>query len=120
MTDQEFMTKIISTICDFAVTNGYGPTDTLRTVADNIHAILEITTFDNWKMTVDKDYEEGDYIVYQNGDHYELGKVKRVTSDGAFVYYNSGSTPTKTLFADMHKLSNGDVIGETALGGAMT
>lgn len=64
-------------------------------------------------------FEEGEYIIYQNGDRFELGKIKRITPDGAFVYYSSGTTAAKTPFSCMHKLANEYVIGETSLGGAM-
>lgn len=52
MTDAEFMTYIISEICDYATDNEMEPNDTLRTVADNIKALLEISTFNNWKGAV--------------------------------------------------------------------
>ena len=64
-------------------------------------------------------FEVGEYIVYQNGDRFELGKIKRVIDDGAFVYYSSGDTAAKTPFRCMHKLVNEYVIGETSLGGSM-
>lgn len=51
MTDQEFLTHIISEICDFAVDNKMEPDDTLSIVADNIKALLEITTFNGWERS---------------------------------------------------------------------
>ena len=65
-------------------------------------------------------FKEGEYIIYQNGDRYEIGKIKRIVNDGAFVWYHSGVTAAKTPFDCMHKLENGYVIGETSLGGSMT
>ena len=59
----------------------------------------------------------GDYVVYQNGDRFEIGRVKRVMSDGAFVCYHSGETAAKTPFDCMHELVNGYVIEKTSLGG---
>lgn len=64
-------------------------------------------------------FEEGEYIIYVNGDRYEIGKIKRIVEDGAFVWYSSGDTAAKTPFDCMHKLVNAYCIGETALGGAM-
>ena len=64
-----------------------------------------------------KDFKVGEYIVYQNGDRFELGKIKRITDDGAFVYYHEGDTAAKTPFSCMRKLVNGYVINETSLGG---
>ena len=65
------------------------------------------------------EFKEGQLIVYRNGDTYEIGKIKRVVSDGAFVYYSSGETAAKTPFDLMHPLVNAYVIGETSLGGCM-
>lgn len=65
-------------------------------------------------------FEDGEYIIYVNGGRYEIGKIKRIARDGAFVWYNSGDTAAKTPFECMHKLENRYVIGETSLGGSMT
>ncbi len=65
-------------------------------------------------------FKEGEYIIYINGDQYQIGKVKRIVNDGAFVWYHSGDTASKTPFDCMHKLVNGYLIGETNLGGSMT
>lgn len=64
-------------------------------------------------------FEVGEYIIYVNGDRYQIGKIKRITDDGAFVWYHSGDTASKTPFHCMHKLENGYCIAETSLGGAM-
>ena len=64
-------------------------------------------------------FREGQLIVYHNGDTYEIGKIKRVVSNGAFVYYSSGDTAAKTPFDLMHSLANEYCIGETSLGGSM-
>lgn len=66
------------------------------------------------------EFKEGEYIIYVNGDRYEIGKIKRIVNDGAFVWYSSGDTAAKTPFDCMHKLENGYVIVETSLGGNMT
>lgn len=62
-------------------------------------------------------FRAGDLIVYQNGDRYEIGKIKRVTEDGAFVWYHTGETAAKTPFDAMHKIANAYAITETELGG---
>lgn len=49
MTEQKFMTHIITEICDYAVENDMEPDDTLSTIADNIKALLEISTFNGWE-----------------------------------------------------------------------
>ena len=63
------------------------------------------------------DWKPGDLIIYRNGDRYEIGKIKRVTDDGAFVWYSSGETAARTPFACMHKLINAYVIQKESLGG---
>ena len=63
------------------------------------------------------DFRPGEYIIYQNGERFEIGKIKRVTDDGAFVYYNEGDTAAKTPFDCMHKLVNASTIKADSLGG---
>lgn len=62
-------------------------------------------------------FKKGEYIIYKNGDRYEIGQIKRIVDDGAFVWYHSGETASKTPFDCMHKLENGYVIEKTSLGG---
>ena len=63
------------------------------------------------------EFREGEYIIYQNGEQFEIGKIKRLTDDGAFVWYSEGETAAKTPFDCMHKLANSYVIEKTSLGG---
>ena len=63
------------------------------------------------------DFKEGEYIIYRNGERYELGRIKRITEDGAFVWYSDGETAAKTPFDCMHKIVNGYTIKQTLLGG---
>ena len=49
MDEEEFMTHIITEICDYAVENNMEPDDTISTFADNLKAMLEISTFNGWK-----------------------------------------------------------------------
>lgn len=65
-----------------------------------------------------EEFKAGEYIIYQNGDRFEIGKIKRITNDGAFVWYHEGETAAKTPFDCMHKLVNGFTIKATSLGGA--
>ena len=62
-------------------------------------------------------FEEGEYIIYQNGDSFEIGKIKRIVNDGAFIWYHDGETAAKTPFDCMHKLRNAYTILNTSLGG---
>lgn len=61
----------------------------------------------------------GQYVLYKNGDRYELGRVKRVADDGgAFVWYSSGDTASKTPRDCLILLENARDILDTDLGGA--
>lgn len=61
------------------------------------------------------EFKEGEYIIYNNGDRFEIGKIKRIVRDGAFVWYHEGDTASKTPFDCMHKIINGYVIKKTSL-----
>lgn len=63
------------------------------------------------------DFHEGEYIIYANGDTFQIGKIKRIVSDGAFVWYHGGDTASKTPFHLIHKLENAYVVEGTSLGG---
>lgn len=65
----------------------------------------------------DIQWREGELILYQNGSRFEIGKIKRIVDDGAFVYYHSGDTTAKTPFDCMRKLTNAYTINSTSLGG---
>ena len=64
-----------------------------------------------------EDYSVGEYIIYVNGGKYELGRIKSLREDGAFVAYHEGETGAKTDYSLMHKIINGRCIKETTLGG---
>lgn len=63
------------------------------------------------------EFTPGEYIIYVNGEQYEIGRVTSVTPTGAFVCYHSGETAAKTPFDHMHKLTNSYTIQATSLGG---
>lgn len=62
-------------------------------------------------------FEVGEYIIYHNGDLYEIGRIKSIKEDGAFVAYHEGETGAKTPFDLMHPIVNDYCIKETSLGG---
>lgn len=64
------------------------------------------------------EYTVGEYVLYECGGVFHIGRVKSVVEDGAFVCYHEGDTAAKTPFERMHKIKNGDVIKETTLGGS--
>ena len=61
--------------------------------------------------------QPNELIIYWNGDSYELGKIKRLCPDGAFVWYHDGETAAKTPYDCIHKLINRRCIVMTTLGG---
>lgn len=63
------------------------------------------------------DFYEGEYIIYRNGEKYELGRIASLRNDGAFVCYHEGETAAKTPYDHMHKLTNAYTIKKTTLGG---
>lgn len=63
------------------------------------------------------EFREGQYIIYANGDRYEIGRIKSLHFDGAFVAYHEGETGAKTPYDLMHPLVNEFTIKNTTLGG---
>jgi len=63
------------------------------------------------------DFVEGEYIIYTNGERFEIGRIKTLQEDGAFVAYHEGETGAKTPYDTMHKLVNAYTIKFTTLGG---
>ena len=60
------------------------------------------------------EFHEGELIVYQNGETFQIGEIKRICDDGAFVWYHEGDTASKTPFENMHKLRNAYCIKQTS------
>lgn len=63
------------------------------------------------------EYRVGEYIIYRNGEKYELGRIKSLREDGAFVAYHEGETGALTPYSHMHKLINRYCIKDTTLDG---
>lgn len=64
------------------------------------------------------EFYEGEYIIYRNGEKYELGRITSLREDGAFVCYHEGETAAKTPYDHMHKLVNAYTVKVTSLGGS--
>lgn len=62
-------------------------------------------------------FKVGELVLYRNGDTYQIGKIKSLLGDSAFVYYTSGDTASKTTLNNLIKLENNYVITQTNLGG---
>lgn len=64
-------------------------------------------------------FRAGQYVIYKNGDTYEIGLVKHIVDDTCtFVWYHEGDTAAKTNFRDLHPIMNEHCIVHTSLGGA--
>ena len=48
--DEEFMTHIISEMCEYAEKYGLSKDQTIKQVAENILVLTEISTFENFKI----------------------------------------------------------------------
>lgn len=68
-------------------------------------------------------FKVGELVIFigktHDGEIYsiEIGKIKRLCKDGAFVYYHKGDTSAKTNYSDLYKLKNSYVIEKENLGG---
>ena len=66
-------------------------------------------------------FQEGELVAFigrnLEGQIYtvEIGKIKRLCKDGAFVYYHTGDTAAKTDYKDLYKIRNSYAINN--LGG---
>lgn len=46
-------------------------------------------------MSEKNNFKVGQYIIYVNGERYELGRIKSLRPDGAFVAYHEGGNRSK-------------------------
>lgn len=61
-------------------------------------------------------FEVGEVVLYQNGNCFELGIVKRVCDNGdCFVWYHTGDTAARTPSCYLHKLTNSYAFSITRL-----
>ena len=57
-------------------------------------------------------FKEGELVAFigkdPDGEIYsvEVGKIKKICKDGAFVYYHTGDTAAKTNYKDLYKIKN--------------
>ena len=68
-----------------------------------------------------RNFKVGEHVLFigktPNGEIYtiEIGRIKKLCKDGAFVYYHTGGTAAKTNYSDLYKIKNEYAIGN--LGG---
>lgn len=53
-------------------------------------------------------YSVGEFVIYQNGNRFELGEVKLICEerDYYFIYYNTGDVASRTHARNLHKVDN--------------
>lgn len=67
-------------------------------------------------------FKEGQIVAFIgkdfSGEIYkvEIGKIKKLCKDGAFVHYHSGVTAAKTEYRDLYPINNDFYINDTSLG----
>lgn len=67
-------------------------------------------------------FKIGELVVYISKDlegniyKVEIGKIKKLCNDGAFVNYHTGETANKTNYCDLYKLNNSFIIEKENLG----
>ena len=61
------------------------------------------------------DFKDGEYVLYQKGDTYQLGQIKSRLERGAFVWYHEGQTAALTPYEYLHHIENAFVIKQTSL-----
>lgn len=59
------------------------------------------------------DFMEGELVIYQNGDSFEVGRIKSMNKRVAFVYYHEGDTAAATPYDHLHKILNAYAIKDT-------
>lgn len=62
-------------------------------------------------------FKVGQYVIYKNGNSYQIGKIKSLSKDSAFVYYHSGNTAAKTPYDLLHPITNDYCIEKSSFGG---
>ena len=63
-------------------------------------------------------FKPGQLVIYINGETAQIGIIKRLSDDGAFVWYHEGETAAKTPYRFLRPLLNAHTIKGTTLGGA--
>ena len=109
---EELQDQMNGEIAEFGEENiGY----TIKAYEMAIEALQERKTAQDATEAAEKpEFEEGELIVYQNGETFAIGEIKRMCEEGAFVYYHEGDTASLTPFENMHKLQNAYCIKQTS------
>lgn len=61
-------------------------------------------------------FKENEIVLCKKGGSFEVGKIKVLNDDGAFVWYHSGDTAAYTPYESMHKITNAACLTDAKLG----
>lgn len=77
---------------------------TTEEILNEVKTVIEqIIKMDETRET----YKEGEVVLYQNGNRFELGIVKKVCGgDDYFINYHTGDTAARTNARNLHKVAN--------------
>lgn len=64
-------------------------------------------------------FTEGQIVIYKidDADSCEIGRIKSLRDDGAFVFYHCGDTAAKTAYDHLLPITNDYCITGVSLGG---
>lgn len=61
-------------------------------------------------------FKSGELVIYKCGTRVELGKIKSVKGQFAFVWFSEGDTAARCDIADLYHLHNSYMIRDTGFG----
>lgn len=83
-----------------------------------LQKVNHIKWYNAYGFEIINDFKEGELVAYVGKTpekeiySIEIGKIKRLCNDGAFVYYHTGETAAKTKYEDLYKIKNLYVLKE--------
>jgi hypothetical protein len=66
-------------------------------------------------IKVEKEFQTGQLVIYKKGETLQIGKVKSLQGDAAFVWYHEGDTAALTPLECLYPLENAYVIEKDRL-----
>lgn len=87
------------------------PTETQRVEFNFLDCMELMQMQEKMQLEAEKpypEYKEGEPVIYQCGDRFELGIIRTVCgNDEYFVNYHTGDTAARTHARNLHKIQNG-------------
>lgn len=73
----------------------------------------EVPRMETFDYLGPEDFKEGELVIYQNGDSFEVGRIKRLERHAAYVWYHEGQTAAATPYSCLRKIRNAYAIKDT-------